>query len=121
MHDTYPPGWGTAKQNHVVQFMFEMMGLPRSRKRTIDHYIAAVPLIPKVEELYNYVNNRLRKMAKTRTQPYAAILYFEPGDLYPRYEDYPVHVSRETCRKAIRCSGMLELKDSEYLRSLGIF
>jgi hypothetical protein len=89
----------TAKENIAINVIFEWMGEDRCN-RTHDEYMAIWARLPKVEALFEYVNQSLRKIERAKAAPYK-ICYFQRGDRYIWYEDFPRSLSRELVRTAL--------------------
>jgi hypothetical protein len=113
----------TSKENIVINFLYEWLG-ERRYNRTTSEYAAIARRVPKIEALHRYVNQRLEKMAAARKDPTAhglcslampahgpyQICYFQAGDKGSWLADFPTTLSKETVRKAVKKSGLLELR-----------
>jgi hypothetical protein len=89
----------TSKENIAVNLIYEWLGESRTN-RTSDDYMKIASRFPKVEACFAHVNQRLREIAEAGSAPYG-ICYFQPGDRYPWYEDFPTSLSMETVRNAL--------------------
>jgi hypothetical protein len=90
----------SSKENIVINLLFEWLGESRSN-RTLREYAEIAVRVPKVEALYEYVNQRLGEIAAAAQAPYQ-LSYFKAGDRDPRYADFPRSLSRETVRTALK-------------------
>lgn len=98
----------TSKENIALDFAFKWQGESRIN-RTFAEYLAIAKKLPSIEALHAYINVELAKIHATGKPPYE-ICYFKVGDRGHWYESYPASLSRETIRKALKKSGMLDLK-----------
>jgi hypothetical protein len=92
----------TSKENIVVNLIYEWLDESRTN-RTYDDYMEIASRFPKLAACHAYVNERLREMAEAE---FAPICYFQAGDRYPWYEDFPTSLSVETVRTALLKMGM---------------
>lgn len=98
----------TSKENIALNFAFQWQGESRIN-RTPAEYLAIAKKLPAVEALFVYINKELAKIHASGKPPYE-ICYFKRGDRGHWYEPYPRSLSRETIRKALKKSGMLDLR-----------
>ena len=102
------PSFLTSKQNLALNIAMDWLG-ESLINRTMADYKRIALLIPKLEAVHAYVNQKLREWAMQGYAPYQ-ICYFKPGDQCPRYEPFPTSLSRETVRLALKNSGLWDLR-----------
>jgi|SRR5665213_3237292 hypothetical protein len=98
----------TPIENIVIDHLFEWLS-ERRENRSMAEYAAIARRVPKIDAVYAYVNERLRALKANGIQPYE-ICRFGPGSEKIVYEPYPVSVSRETVRKALKNFGLWRLR-----------
>ena len=98
----------TSKENIALDLAFQWQKESRIN-RTFAEYLAIARKLPAIEALFVYINDELAKIHASGKVPYD-ICYFKQGDRGHWYEPYPASLSRETIRRALKKSGMLDLK-----------
>ena len=99
----------TSKQRIALNIIFAWLD-ESPFNRTIQEYRDIAARLPKLEAMHARVNEVLQRMADAKTAPYE-ICYFRPDDRAIYYVPFPTSLSRETVRRALHKSGMLELRD----------
>lgn len=102
----------TSKEEIALDFAFQWQGESRIN-RTFAEYAAIAKKLPSIDALYAYINDELAKIHANGMAPYE-ICYFKRGDYGHWYQPYPTSLSRETIRKALKKSGMSDLKRHKY-------
>lgn len=97
----------TSKERIALEIIFAAMG-ESTINRTMEAYRDMARRLPKLEALYAQVNAILQRRAEVGYAPYQ-ICYFQAGDRYHRYEDFPTSLSKTTIRNALIKSGFWQL------------
>jgi hypothetical protein len=107
----------TSAENIVIRLLYEWLG-EQPYNRTMHEYVAIAQRVPKTLSIHAYVNQRLKAIVEARQNlpialrshwPYQ-ICRFKAGDRRILFEDFPASLSVETVRKALKKSGLLELR-----------
>ena len=91
----------TSLHNIVINLLYEWLGEFRFN-RACEDYVRIARKLPKVDALHAYVNQRLREFKASGKPPYDAICYFKPDDKGIWYKPFPISISRETVREALK-------------------
>jgi len=98
----------TPIENIVIDHLFEWLG-ERRENRSMADYAAIARRVPKIDAVHAYVNERLRALKASGTEPYQ-ICRFAAGSEKITYEPFPASISRETVRRALKNFGLWRLR-----------
>ena len=90
----------TPVENIIIDCMFLHLREERANRTTAE-YVSIARRAPKAKALHDYVNQQLQAWAASGTMP-SGICSFKAGDAGFYYKPFPIKVSIETVRTALK-------------------